>query len=822
MRYVILLIFYFISTHSFAQQQEMTSADILLKLQKLKSIGSVLYVAAHPDDENTRLLTYLANEKKLMTTYLSLTRGDGGQNLIGKEQGELLGLIRTQELLEARRTDGARQFFTRAVDFGFSKNPEETFEKWNYDSVLYDVVLAIRTHRPDVIICRFPTTGEGGHGHHTASAILAEQAFDDAANENKFPEQLQRTQAWQTKRLFWNTFNFGSANTISEDQLQLDIGKFNPLLGKYYGEIAADSRSMHKSQGFGAAKSRGKSIEYFKQIKGDKVTADLFENIVFDWNRFAETKHINTMIDNIVHQFNTLDPSASVDGLLQLYTTLKNIKTNNDELNGWLGVKIDETENLIMACSGLWADAYSSDFTVARGDDIDLSYQLVYSGNVRVKTGKDDGGKIIYSPLEKNTLHTSTETITIPSGIYTSDPYWLRLPQKNNLYSVADRNLIGHAEHTYVLGILHIEINDVPFDLKRQIKYKRADPVHGEVYRPLEIMPALVLNVKDEMILFTDNTAKKINVTVTAFKDNMQGKLKVRSSRGWKVNIPQPDFTIKNKKGEAVVEMLVNKEIQAANDSLYLYIESGKEQYDKMIEYVQYGHIQPQFRLKQAVIKPVNIDVKITDNTIGYIPGSGDDVAKFLSEIGYNVTILDNEKLRTEDLTKYNAIITGIRAFNTNEYLQPNFTKLMQYVESGGNLIVQYNTSSNIGPLLGKIGPYAFDISRARVTDENAEVHFILPSHPALNFPNKITQKDFENWVQERGLYFAANKHKAYESVLRMHDKNESPHDGSLIIAKYGKGNYVYTGISFFRQLPAGVPGAYRLLTNLISLPKNK
>ena len=823
MRYVIILIFTFISIHSYSQQrQDMTSADILLKLQKLKSIGSVLYIAAHPDDENTRLLTYLANEKKVMTTYLSLTRGDGGQNLIGKEQSELLGLIRTQELLEARKTDGALQFFTRAVDFGYSKNPEETFEKWNRDSVLSDVVWAIRRSRPDVIICRFPTTGEGGHGHHTASAILAEQAFDDAADKNKFPGQLQQTKIWKTKRLFWNTFNFSSANTISEDQLKLDIGKFNPLLGKYYGEIAADSRSMHKSQGFGAAKSRGKSMEYFKQIKGDNVVSDLFEGIVFDWSRFAETKHLNDAIDNIIRRFNALDPSASVNALLQLYNTLKNIKTNNDELNGWVGIKLNETEELIMACSGLWADVYSSDSTVAVGDNINVTAQIVYSGNVRIKTGQDNEGKIIYTPLEKNTLHTSTETITIPSDMETSDPYWLRLPQKNNMYQVADRNLIGMPEHTDILMILHIQINDVPFDLKRQMKYKHVDPINGEVYHPLEIMPALVLNVKDEMVLFADDKTKKIDVTVTAFKDNMEGSLKVKSSKGWKVNIPNPDFKIKNKKDEIVVEMLVSKGLQHVNDSLYLYVESGNEQYDKIIEHVQYTHIKPQYRLKQAVLKPVNIDVKITGDNIAYIPGSGDDVAAYLSDVGYKITLLNNEKLKTEDLSKYDAIITGIRAFNTNEYLQPNFLKLMQYVQDGGNLIVQYNTSSNIGPLLGRIGPYAFDISRARVTDENATVGFLSPLHPALNFPNKITQQDFNGWVQERGLYFAANKDKAFESILSMHDKGETAHDGSLIIARYGKGNYVYTGLSFFRQLPAGVPGAYRLLANLISLPKNK
>lgn len=823
MRNLFALIFSFLFIQAFGQTQpQLSSGNILLNLQKLKTVGSVLYIAAHPDDENTRLLTYLANEKKLYTTYLSLTRGDGGQNLIGKEHGELLGLIRTQELLEARKLDGAHQRFTRAVDFGFSKNPEETFEKWNYDSVLYDVVWTIRRLQPDIIINRFPTTGEGGHGHHTASAILAEQAFKDAADKNKFPDQLQYTKPWQAKRLFWNTFNFGSANTISDDQLKLDIGKFNPLTGEYYGETAAESRSMHKSQGFGAAKSRGKSIEYFKQIKGDKVEKDLFENMVFDWNRFEETKHLNAMIDKIIQQFNPLNPSASVNELIQFYQAMKKITTTNEYLKGWLSYKMQETEEAIVACSGVWAEVYSNDSTVAFDDSVNITSQIVYSGNVELSTDVDEGDNIEYTPLAKNKLKSSTEKIDFPEEFSVSYPYWLRLPQKNNFYQVSNPMEIGMPESAPVLAILHTKINDMPVDVRRSIKYKYVDPVRGEVVQPLKMLPALAFKVKDDMILFPDNQAKKIDISVKSYTNNVSGKLKIKPAKGWRIEIPNPYFTIQKKNGEATVEMIIGKTSEITDDVIEFYAESNGVVYDKIIENIYYEHIQPQYRLKKAELKPVSLSVNKSGDNIAYITGSGDDVADLLSKAGYNVAILDNDKIRTENLSVYNAVITGIRAFNTNEYLLNNFDKLMQYVEDGGNLIVQYNTSSNIGPLRGKIAPYPFDISRMRVTDENADVRFLNPQHVVFNHPNKITQNDFKGWVQERGLYFANNKDKAFESVLSMNDKNEQPHDGSLIIAKYGKGNYVYTGLSFFRQLPAGVNGAYKLLANLISLPKNK
>ena len=303
--------------------QFMNSSEILAGMKKLNVLGSVLYIAAHPDDENTRLITFLSKEKNIRTAYLSLTRGDGGQNLVGKEQAEMLGLLRTQELLAARRVDGGEQFFTRANDFGYSKTPEETFRIWNRDSILSDVVWVIRNFKPDVIICRFPTTGEGGHGHHTASAMLAVEAFNAAGDPKKFPSQLKYTSVWQPKKLFWNTFNFGNTN-----QLQIDVGNFNPLLGKYYGEIAAESRSMHKSQGFGSSKTRGSVIEYFKQLKGDSVIKDPFEGIDMTWNKIKGGSSIQKMISDCVHWYDPQSPEKSITPLLGIYYVIKDLPEN--------------------------------------------------------------------------------------------------------------------------------------------------------------------------------------------------------------------------------------------------------------------------------------------------------------------------------------------------------------------------------------------------------------------------------------------------------------------------------------------------------------
>jgi LmbE family N-acetylglucosaminyl deacetylase len=813
---------------SIAQTQpEYNSAALLQKIRKLGTTGAVLYVAAHPDDENTRLLAYLANERKLRTGYLSLTRGDGGQNLIGNEQGEALGLIRTNELLAARSVDGAEQFFTRANDFGYSKNPEETFTIWNRDSVLADVVWTIRKFRPDVIICRFPTTGEGGHGHHTASAMLAEEAFDAAADPGRFPEQLKFVTVWQPKRLFWNTFNFGGNNTTSEDQLKIDVGVYNTLMGEYYGETAAESRSMHKSQGFGSARSRGSAIEYFKLIKGSPAAKDILEGVITDWSRNKAIAGTQSSVSAIAKNFDPLAPEKSVAAIAALHKKLMALNTSDPEANYWREQKLKETEDLLLACAGFWAESYAAEYSASPGQTIKLStaYLAKNSTPVTIKSISAGGKEIaVGQSLKTGEFVQKDVEIQLPSFLHFSNPYWLDNPHTTAMYSVEDQLLRGNpatippVQVTYAVNIAGTDLT-----VNRPLVYKWVDPVKGEIYRPFELLPPATVNISESVLAFADEQPKTIYLSIQSNTANLSGKVKVTTPEGWTVKIPNDRVQLAEKGAETVVEVMILANRKSPESGLLKATLTTDENVicDRSIERIEYDHIPYQFILRESAVRLLYVDVKKKGTNIAYIPGAGDKVVECLQQIGYSVTVLSDELITGSELSKYDAIITGVRAYNTNLKMQSFYPILMDYVKNGGNLIVQYNTNSRVGPVSGKIGPYAFTTSRNRVTNEKAEVRFTDPKDKVLHSPNEITAADFEGWVQERGIYFATEADPAYRRILSMNDPNEKPDDGSLIVAPYGKGNFVYTGLAFFRELPAGVPGAYRLFANLIGLEQN-
>ena len=804
-----------------------TPGEILLGLQKLHTTGAVLYIAAHPDDENTRLLAWLANERKLRTGYLSLTRGDGGQNLIGKEQGEMLGLLRTQELLAARRTDGAEQFFTRANDFGFSKNPDETFSIWNRDSVLADVVWTIRKFRPDIIICRFPTTGEGGHGHHTASAILASEAFDAAGDPNRFPQQLDYVSTWQPRRLFWNTFNFGTTNTTAPNQLKVDAGTYNTLLGKSYGEIAADSRSFHKSQGFGTARSRGEAVEYFKQLKGDSVKGDLFDGINQNWSRIPAAAKIGSLTAATIKSFNPQSPEGSVPQLTTIYKSLAALNTSDPAVKYWQQLKLKETEALLLACAGLWMEASAKDYMAIPGKPVSFNAQIISRAMpgialnaVSYLSGADS---VTGLSLTKNTLYTFSHTGEVPTGTAASNPYWLTETHTTGMYTVGNPLMVGKPENDDRPKVAYdLSINGLHLRVERPIIYKSTDPVKGEVYRPLEVLPPVTIELSDKVLVFSDTFSKTLAITIRANVANVSGKLSIKSPKCWIVQVKNQDFSLANKGDETTILATISGPAGCSDGRLHVEANIAGSTYSQSIRRIEYDHVPYQFMLSNADAKLVHIDLKKRGTNIGYIPGAGDDVPASLAQIGYSLTTLTDDMLVHSDLSKYDAIVTGVRAYNINDRLPHYYSRLMEYVNGGGNLIVQYNTNTRLGPMKAKPGPYPFTVTNQRVTDEHAAVTFTSPSHPALNSPNKISQQDFEGWVQERGIYFATEIDKQYDTLLAMNDKGENPAFGSLIIGKYGAGNFVYTGLAFFRQLPAGNPGAYRLFVNLLSLPRNK
>ncbi len=827
MVYVLLLSAIFGKQAKAQAQPVLNGSDILLGLEKLNTVGAVLYIAAHPDDENTRLLAYLAKEKKLRTGYLSVTRGDGGQNLIGKEQGDALGLIRTQELLAARRTDGAEQFFTRANDFGYSKNPEETFTIWNRDSVLSDMVWTIRKFKPDVIICRFPTTGEGGHGHHTASAILAMEAFDAAADPKRFPHQLASVPVWKTRRIFWNTFNFGTTNTTAPNQLKVDVGLYNPLLGKGYGEIAAESRSMHKSQGFGVPKQRGSTTEYFKLLKGDSVKSDLFEGIDQTWHRFPGSADLEKAIQNCIGKFNSRSPELSIPDLLEIHKLLAHLQSKDPTQMKWNDLKMREIENLMVACSGLWLEAFAASNTGIPGNAVTLTTQVVKRNNCEAKLQKisywNQQDTMTEHVLKTNELFTAKHTETLSANLPFSNPYWLNEKHEPGFYHVNDPMLIGKPENNPALMVsFYIELGGLQIEVERPLVYKWTDPVKGEIYSPFEVLPPATVNISEKVLVFSDEHPKNVQFVIKANSDNVSGLLMVAVPDGWSFVYKTKEFNLENRGEEVVLEGQVVSSKTGSNSKLAASVLIHGKIYSKGIQRIEYDHIPHQFILSDAEANLVHINLKESGTNIGYIPGAGDEIPVCLKQIGYKVTVLTDEQLMNDDLSKYSAIITGVRAYNTNERLKTFYRRLMDYTKNGGNLIVQYNTSNRDEPVTSSMGPYPFTISRDRVTDEHAEMRITNPGHSVLNWPNVIDTNDFKGWIQERGIYFAKDWDKQYETVFSINDPGEKPSEGSLIIAKNGKGNFVYTGLVFFRELPAGVPGAYRLLVNLLSLPQNK
>ncbi len=805
-----LLLFASIAFATNAQNMpQLNAAEIKQGLEALNVSGSVLYIAAHPDDENTRLLAYLAKEKKVRTGYLSLTRGDGGQNLIGNEQAELLGLIRTQELLAARGTDGAEQFFTRANDFGFSKNPEESFKIWNKAKILSDVVWVIRKFQPDVIITRFPEDARAGHGHHSGSAILAHEAFAAAADPKQFPEQLIFVKPWQAKRLVWNTFNFGGNNTTANDQLKIDVGLYNPLLGKSYGEIAAESRSNHRSQGFGSARQRGTSIEFFKPVAGEYAAVDLFEGIDFSLKRTPDSKAAMDLLSKINTEYNAADPSASVTKLLQL----KRLVDGKPFKHGLL-------DDLILACMGIWFESTALNSSYTLNQAVTLKVQ----GIARVKSDYpltvkleelNSGASFILSPNEL--VSQEKEISTANSDI--TQPYWLEKPHLLGSFVVDSLSNIGLPENKPgLLAVFKITIGDQVIEKKRAVVFKYTDQVRGEIYQPLVIAPPVTATLSEKAFIFNGNEPKNIAVQLKSFKDNAVGVLTPKVPLGWSVIPKEVDFKLAKKGDEQSYLFTVTPSGSTTGGDLQLEIAVDGKVHNKGLRVISYEHIPVQTLFPIAKARLDKIDLKFAGKRIGYITGAGDLVPESLKQIGYEVVNLTERQVVSADLSAFDAIVTGIRLYNVNDQIKSMQPVLMRYVENGGTLLVQYNVNSPLKT--DKLGPYPFRLSRDRVTEEDSKVRILEPENPVLNFPNKITAKDFEGWIQERGLYFVTDPDQRYKQILSINDTGESPKTGSLIVADYGKGRYIYTGISFFRQLPAGVPGAYRLFVNMLSHKK--
>ncbi|HEY0743892.1 MAG TPA: PIG-L family deacetylase [Chryseosolibacter sp.] len=806
-----------------AQTSQPSASQIKLKLKKLNFLGSVLYVAAHPDDENTRVITYLSNEKLASTAYLSLTRGDGGQNLIGSEIGELLGLIRTQELLAARRIDGGQQFFSRAIDFGFSKSADEAFQVWGKENVLSDVVKVFRKFQPDVIITRFPPDERAGHGHHTASAVLAGEAFDVAAKEDAFPDQVKEFGAWQPKRLYTNTGRWWnqSINENTEGVITMDVGAYNALLGKSYPEISALSSSQHKSQGWGRRGERGYLPEYFEFMKGKRASKDMFDEIDTSWGRVKGGEKIKPLVDKAIQNFVMENPSAIIPDLLAIR---KEIAALPDGV--WKSRKLEETEGLIQDCLGLFIEVTASHFQSSPGEKVKPSIEIINRSGQEVKLIDIKAPLLQWDTAYKATLPNyktalvKTTQMLSHAATY-SGPYWLNEDHEVGLFNVKDKNQIGLPENLPAIEfIFNVTVNGQAIALKRPLVYKWVDPVKGELSRPFEIVPPVFINPLDKVMIFSSSEPRTLSVVIKSTVDRVaEGKLKLKLPEGWRSEPQFIDIKLNKRDDEELKSFTVFPSANAFEGSITPYIDMDGKSFDRSIRLIAYDHIPTQTLMSRSTIQVAKLDLKKEGTLVAYINGAGDDVPAALRNMGYEVWEMKDEEVTPANLKKVDAVVLGIRALNTNKRIKFYMDDLLNYVNEGGTMVVQYNVN---GQELGKeqFAPFPIKISRDRVTEENAQVRLLKPDHPVLNTPNKLSAKDFEGWVQERGLYFPNEWDSAYEPILSMNDKNETPKNGSLLVAKYGKGYYVYTGLSFFRQLPDGVPGAYKLFANLVSLGK--
>ena len=778
-------IFVFIVAIGALQQNvvaQKNSAEIIAQIKGLKTVGSVLYFAAHPDDENNSFLPYLTKERNLRTAYLSLTRGDGGQNLIGKEQGIELGMIRSQELLAARRVDGAEQYFSTAYEFGFSKSSEEALQIWDHEKVLSDAVWIIRKFQPDIIITRFPRDARAGHGHHSASAIIANEAYVAASDPTKFPEQFKYgVGVWKAKRILWNTFNFGTVNTTNENQLKVQVGGYNPIIGKSYGEIGAEARTMHKSQGEGRPRRRGASYEFFELTGGDSAKTDIMDGVNTNWSRL-QANEVETNIDKIVSSYKLNDPAASVPALVKLYQQINVLPNSN-----WKNYKLDQVQEIIKDCAGIYIEATTQQQQVIPGELVGVQFLFNQRSNAQsilqaVQLPAKD--TMLNKSLSNNQNIEFSYSLKVPSDKAISQPYWLEYPKTEGMFVVKGQMLIGKSENDPAFeGTVKVEIEKQVFSFKIPVQYKYTDPTKGDVYQPIAVVPAVETKYNKEVNLVAPGAPVTVSYQTIAHNGTYK----------------QTDILLKNSSEPLPVN---------ANG---IYTKS-----------IAYDHIPTITYFPTASTKIVPIAVKNTAKHIGYIDGAGDKIPEALVELGASVTHLTESDITSENLKQFDAIVVGIRAYNMYMYLTEKNDILNQYVNEGGNLVVQYLKSNQVGIKPVKVGPYKFSVnSGKRVTQEDVPVTFTLPNHTVLNTPNKITATDFENWVQERSTYQSDNFDAHFEAPLTMNDKGEAPSNGSLLIAPYGKGNMVYLSLVLFRQLPAGNPGAYKLLANIISLPKH-
>ena len=789
----------FLAAPVVAQRELSGSARVYESLHSLANTGSVLMIAAHPDDENTALLAYFARGLCVRTAYLSLTRGEGGQNLLGPEQGDALGVIRTQELLAARRVDGAEQFFTRAIDFGFSKTPDESMQKWGRERTLSDIVRVIRLYRPDVIILRFSGTPRDGHGHHQASAILGKEAFFAAADPKQFPDCGP---PWQVKRLLWNMFGF--TREQQEDiaktpgKIEIDDGAYNPVLGHSYVEIAGMSRSMHRSQGMGSPERHGASRDSLIVVAGEPAAKSIFDDVDTTWSRIPGGKPVGDLLEKAMQDYEPAHPEKLVPLLAEAKHA---IPASDDPL---IQRKQHDIDEAIALCAGLWVDATANDYAFVPGGKLEVTVTSLNRGPLEVHKGS--------TQLLPNEPNSENEHVAISPTAPYSQPYWLREPKHGDSYSVTDPNLIGTPD-SEPLYTVHATFNvaGTNIAIDRPVVYRWVDHLLGERWRPPAVVPAVAVAVPESSVIFASDAPKSVAIDLKAVQ-SAKGQATLAGSSS--------PFTLQ-KGEETSLRFAVQPPAAQGLSNATAEVRAGDSTVRVATELIDYPHIPAQYLFPPAAVKLVRVDVRNLAKNVGYVMGAGDEVPDALRQMGSTVTLLTADDLARADLSLFDAIVTGVRAYNTRADLRANEQRLVDYVQNGGTLVVQYNTMDAFtgegGGVLQNAGPWPIQIGRQRVTVEEAPVAFPHPENPLLHSPNEITEHDFDGWIQERGLYFASTWDPHYQPLFETHDPGEEPLTGATLCGRYGKGAFVFTAFSWFRELPAGVPGAFRIFANLLS-----
>ena len=805
------------------------AAELQETLDRLNTLGSMMMLGAHPDDENTTVISYFARGRHIRSAYLSATRGEGGQNLIGTEQGALMGVIRTQELLEARRIDGGEQFFTRVIDYGYSKTPEEAIGKWGREVLLSDMVRAIRRFRPDVIISRFPPKpGSGGHGQHTAVGHLGPEAYQAAGDPSRFTELGLKP--WKARRYYYNFIQFGpprpNQRPAPPDRITTELGDYDPVLGKSYAEIAGESRSMHRSQSMGTSQRKGSVTASFDPISGEKADGDLFEGIDTSWARVSGAETVGRLLAQAREQYRAATPLAILPTLLEAY---KELSTLDDP---WARFKLDELTRAIELASGVWIDAVADRWDAVPGESVNVRLEVLSRSKEPITwtSAEMSGVAMSKTPgvgaLAYNKPTTRDVAIAVPSSADYSQPVWLEKPAAHDGYQYADESLIGDPESPNVFDArFDLEFGDVKVPITKPVVYRWVDRAYGERSRALQVVPPVAVSLAQSNLIFSSQEPQTVPVRLLSNVARASGSLALDVPMGWRVEPGAVPVKLGRKGQETTLEFKLYPPSDPSSGELTAKLNLAGTDLSTGMQLIEYDHIPLQMTYPDATIPLHRLDVKLLSKNIGYIMGAGDKIPEALEQLGADVTLLSESDLASADLSAFDAIVVGVRALNTRPDLLAAKERVLGYVEQGGTVVMQYNTVSfrrrgGGAPPPATLAPFPMTASRDRVTDEFAKMTLAIEDHPLLQAPNHITAKDFEGWVQERGLYFMSEWDERYDAPLLCNDPGEDPLGGSLLYARHGKGVYIFTGLSWFRQLPAGVPGAYRLFANLVSAGK--